>query len=128
MGVVAQHAVVTPFGNVRGLILMAAEGMANKRHRPSSWASTRTRWGAGGPATRRRGRRRSSRSGRAAPTTAGRTPGRQAALRARVIEATTQTVPEDATHWSCRSMARHLRHDAQLRQPGDGGRTAFCRT
>ena len=25
-----------------------------------------------------------------------------------MIEATTQTVPEDATHWSCRSMARHL--------------------
>ena len=32
----------------------------------------------------------------------------QAALRTRVIEATTQAVPEDATHWSCRSMARHL--------------------
>ena len=25
-----------------------------------------------------------------------------------VIEATTQTTPNDATHWSCRSMARHL--------------------
>ena len=23
-------------------------------------------------------------------------------------EETTQTTPEDATHWSCRSMARHL--------------------
>ena len=32
----------------------------------------------------------------------------QAALRSRVIEATTQRVPDDATHWSCRSMARHL--------------------
>ena len=32
----------------------------------------------------------------------------QAKLRGRIIEATTQTTPEDATHWSCRSMARHL--------------------
>ena len=29
-------------------------------------------------------------------------------MRTRVIEATTRTAPEDATHWSCRSMARHL--------------------
>ncbi len=29
-------------------------------------------------------------------------------MRTRVIEATTQTAPEDATHWSCRSMARRL--------------------
>ena len=33
---------------------------------------------------------------------------KQAELRSRVIEATTQTTPKDATHWSCRSMARHL--------------------
>ena len=32
----------------------------------------------------------------------------QAELRSRVVEATTQTTPADATHWSCRSMARHL--------------------
>ena len=32
----------------------------------------------------------------------------QAELRSKVIEATTQTTPRDATHWSCRSMARHL--------------------
>ncbi len=32
----------------------------------------------------------------------------QGALRSKVIEATTQTTPRDATHWSCRSMARHL--------------------
>ena len=33
---------------------------------------------------------------------------KQAQLRSKVIEATTQTTPNDATHWSCRSMARHL--------------------
>ena len=32
----------------------------------------------------------------------------QAELRSQVLEATTQTIPIDATHWSCRSMARHL--------------------
>ena len=32
----------------------------------------------------------------------------QAKLRARVIEATTQATPKDATQWSCRSLARHL--------------------
>ncbi len=32
----------------------------------------------------------------------------QAELRSKVLEATTRTVPSDATHWSCRSMARHL--------------------
>ena len=32
----------------------------------------------------------------------------QAELRSKVIETTTQTTPRDATHWSCRSMARHL--------------------
>ena len=29
-------------------------------------------------------------------------------MRSEVVEATTQTTPNDATHWSCRSMARHL--------------------
>ena len=52
----------------------------------------------------------------------------QAALRTRVIEATTQTAPEDATHWSCRSMARHLEHDAQLRESGVARRTVSSRT
>ena len=33
---------------------------------------------------------------------------KQTQLRSKVIEATTQTTPSDATHWSCRSMARHL--------------------
>ena len=32
----------------------------------------------------------------------------QAQMRSRVLEATTQTTPKDATHWSCRSLARHL--------------------
>ena len=33
---------------------------------------------------------------------------KRAQLRSEVVEATTQTTPNDATHWSCRSMARHL--------------------
>ena len=33
---------------------------------------------------------------------------KQAELRSKVVEVTTQTTPKDATHWSCRSMARHL--------------------
>ena len=33
---------------------------------------------------------------------------RQAKLRARIIEATTQTTPKDATHWSTRTMARAM--------------------
>lgn len=32
----------------------------------------------------------------------------QAQLRSKVIEVTTQTAPANATHWSCRSLARHL--------------------
>ena len=32
----------------------------------------------------------------------------QAKLRGRIIEATTQTTPADATHWSCRSVVQHL--------------------
>ena len=34
---------------------------------------------------------------------------KQAELRSKVIEVTTQTTPNDVTHWSCRSMARHRR-------------------
>ena len=33
---------------------------------------------------------------------------KRAQLRSEVVEATTQTTPNDATHWPCRSMARHL--------------------
>ena len=33
---------------------------------------------------------------------------KQAELRSKVLEATTQSIPSDATHWSCRAMARHL--------------------
>ena len=53
-------------------------------------------------------RRRSRRSGPRGANHGGKDSRAQAALRTRVIEATTQTTPEDATHWSCRSMARHL--------------------
>ena len=34
---------------------------------------------------------------------------RQAELRTRIIEATTQTTPTDATHWSTRTMARAMK-------------------
>ena len=36
----------------------------------------------------------------------GRCPKAQAALRTEIIRRTTQEVPPDATHWSCRSMAK----------------------
>ena len=38
----------------------------------------------------------------------GRNSEEQQMLRTRIIEATTQTTPSDATHWSCRSMARAM--------------------
>ena len=78
-----------------------------KRTSPPSWAATRTRWGAGGPRYAKAGPPAIEKRPRGA-NRGGKGTRAQAALRARVIEATTQTVPEDATHWSCRSMARHL--------------------
>ena len=86
---------------------MAAEGMANKdiavelgidANKVGRW---RTRYAKEGPLAIEKERPRGANHG-------GKDTRAQAALRARVIEATTQTVPEDATHWSCRSMARHL--------------------
>lgn len=38
----------------------------------------------------------------------GRTPSKRNAHARRIIETTTQTKPEDATHWSTRTLARHL--------------------
>ncbi len=38
----------------------------------------------------------------------GKDSGEQERLRTKIIEATTQTTPSDATHWSCRSMARAM--------------------
>ena len=89
------------------IVLMAAEGMANKdiavelgidANKVGRW---RTRYAKEGPPAIEKERPRGANHG-------GKDTRAQAALRARVIEATTQTVPEDATHWSCRSMARHL--------------------
>ena len=89
------------------IVLMAAEGMANKdiavelsidANKVGRW---RTRYAKEGPSAIEKERPRGANHG-------GKDTRAQAALRARVIEATTQTVPEDATHWSCRSMARHL--------------------
>ncbi|MCY4378061.1 MAG: IS630 family transposase [Spirochaetaceae bacterium] len=89
------------------IVLMAAEGMTNKEiaadlgidaNKVGRW---RTRYAQEGPQAIAKERPRGANHG-------GKDSGAQAALRARVIEATTQTVPADATHWSCRSMARHL--------------------
>ena len=86
---------------------MAAEGMANKEiaaalgidaNKVGRW---RTRYAQEGPSAIEKERPRGANHG-------GKDSRAQAALRARVLEATTQTVPADATHWSCRSMARHL--------------------
>ena len=89
------------------IVLMAAEGMANKEiaaalgidaNKVGRW---RTRYAKEGPRAIEKERPRGTNHG-------GKDSRAQAALRARVLEATTQTVPADATHWSCRSMARHL--------------------
>ena len=106
MGVVAQHAGVRLRERSR-IVLMAAEGLTNKEiavelgidaNKVGRW---RTRYAKEGPPAIEKERPRGANHG-------GKDTRAQAALRARVIEATTQTVPEDATHWSCRSMARHL--------------------
>ena len=89
------------------IVLMAAEGLTNKEiavelgidaNKVGRW---RTRYAKEGSSAIEKERPRGANHG-------GKDTRAQAALRTWVIEATTQTVPEDATHWSCRSMARHL--------------------
>ena len=89
------------------IVLMAAEGMTNKAiaaelgtdtNKVGRWRSRVAREGMWSIAKER------PRGG----NHGGKDSDKQAELRSKVLEATTQTTPEDATHWSCRSMARHL--------------------
>ena len=89
------------------IVLMAADGLTNKEiaaelgtnaDKVSRW---RRRFADEGVPGIEKERPRGGNHG-------GKDSGEQARLRARVIEATTQETPEDATHWSCRSMARHV--------------------
>ena len=89
------------------IVLMAAEGMTNKSIAAQLGMDTnkvgrwRSRVAAEGTACIGKERPRGANHG-------GKNTEVQAQLRSKVIEATTQTTPKDATHWSCRSMARHL--------------------
>ena len=89
------------------IVLMAAEGMTNKAiaaelgvdaNKVGRWRSRVAKEGVG---SIEKERPRGANHG-------GKNSTEQAELRSQVIEATTQTTPKDATHWSCRSMARHL--------------------
>ena len=89
------------------IVLMAAEGMTNKSiaaelgvdaNKVGRW---RARVAKEGISSIEKERPRGANHG-------GKNTQKQAQLRSQVIEATTQTTPHDATHWSCRSMARHL--------------------
>ena len=89
------------------MVLMAAEGKTNKaiaaelgvdENKVGRWRSRVAREGTGAI---EKERPRGANQG-------GKDTEEQARLRSRVIEATTQTTPGGATHWSCRSMARHL--------------------
>ena len=89
------------------IVLMAAEGMTNKAIAAQLGMDTnkvgrwRSRVATEGAACIGKERPRGANHG-------GKNTEAQAQLRSKVIEATTQTTPDDATHWSCRSMARHL--------------------
>ena len=89
------------------IVLMASQGMTNKAiaaqlgvdaNKVGRW---RSRVAKEGMSSIEKERPRGANHG-------GKNSKKQAELRSRVIEATTQTTPKDATHWSCRSMARHL--------------------
>lgn len=89
------------------IVLMAAEGKTNKdicaelgisHPTVSLW---RNRYAAEGMEGIEKEKPRGGNHG-------GKSSEEQAKLRSRIIEATTQTVPEGATHWSCRSMARAM--------------------
>ena len=89
------------------IVLMAAEGITNKAIAAQLGIDTnkvgrwRSRVATEGAACIGKERPRGANHG-------GKNTEAQARLRSQVIEATTQTTPNDATHWSCRSMARHL--------------------
>ena len=87
------------------IVLMAAEGMTNKaiaaelgtdQNKVGRWRRRFAEEGLDGIAKERpRGGNQGGKCSKA-----------QARLRSEVIRLTTQTTPPDATHWSCRSMAR----------------------
>ena len=104
------------------IVLMASEGMTNKAiaaelgtnaNKVGRW---RSRVATEGTSCLEKERPRGANHG-------GQDSGRQAELRSRVLEATTQTTPRDATHCSCRSMARHL-HTTHRSSTGCGVPTA----
>ena len=89
------------------IVLMAAQGMTNRAiaeelgvdaNKVGRW---RSRVAKEGMSSIEKERPRGANHG-------GKNSREQAELRSKVIEASTQTIPKDATHWSCRSMARHL--------------------
>ena len=89
------------------IVLRAAEGMTNKEiaaqlqvdaNKVGRW---RARVAKEGTSSIEKERPRGANHG-------GKNTKKQAQFRSEVVEATTQTTPNDATHWSCRSMARHL--------------------
>ena len=89
------------------IVLMAAQGMTNKEiatelevdaNKVGRW---RARVAKEGTSSIEKERPRGANHG-------GKNTKKQAQLRSEVVEATTQTTPNDATHWSCRSMAWHL--------------------
>ena len=89
------------------IVLMACDGMTNKAiaaelgteaNKVGRWRSRVAKEGVG---SIEKERPRGANHG-------GKDSNKQAQLRSQVLEATTQTIPSDATHWSCRSMARHL--------------------
>ena len=89
------------------IVLLAAQGLTNKAiaaelgidaNKVGRW---RARVAAEGVSAIEKERPRGANHG-------GKDSAAQAVLRSKVIAATMQTTPADATHWSCRSMARHL--------------------
>ncbi len=89
------------------IVLMAAGGMPNKEiaaalgtdaNKVGRW---RSRVSKEGVSSIGKERPRGANHG-------GKNSAQQAELRSRVLAVTTQTTPGDATHWSCRSLARHL--------------------
>ena len=89
------------------IVLMACEGMTNKAiaaelgtdaNKVGRWRSRVAKEGM--PSIEKERPRGANHGGKDSKS--------QAELRSQVLEATTQTIPIDATHWSCRSMARHL--------------------
>ena len=89
------------------IVLMAAEGMTNKEIAAELRVDQNKvgRWRA---RVAKEGTSSIDKEGPRGANHGGKNTKKQAQLRSEVIEATTQTTANDATHWWCRSMARHL--------------------